>query len=284
MDAAAAATPALPDTLEAMLARRTEIIAKIKVLKGLITAARKRAKAIAPSSLKTEDTGKMFEYATCLALGTPFQGTYKYSVEEAAALAPRIATLLERACSARPAFTHTAGKGGRYDFTAPAPEDGVPPQHLSTKTTKRGVGMIAPQVIGQAQPAKFAELLGIPYSSSEGNVALKRHIQENITALLPALAHFAFDCPTLFYNKGSDRMCHVVVREPIPWREMTFTWSRPWDSWTNSSSLMLTLPGAAAPVRLMEFQFHTTRTNMAVRWCYETFLTVFKPHLDILEG
>jgi hypothetical protein len=271
-----------------LIGRRTQLIAEIKILKGLIVAARKRAKttaiATAPSSFKTEDTGKIFEYAICLAIGTPFQGSYKYSVEEATTLAPRIAALLGRVSSVRPAFTHTAGRGGRYDFTAPATEDGTPPLHLSAKTTKRGVGMIAPQVIGQAQPAKFCEVLGIPYMSSEGNVALKRHIQENITALLPALAHFAFDCPTLFYNKGSDQMCHVVVREPIPWREMTFSWSRPWDSWTNSSSLMLTLPGAAAPVRLMEFQFHTTRTNMAVRWCYETFLAVFKPHLDIQVG
>lgn len=264
-----------------LLARRTEILAALKVLKGQIAAARKRAKA-APASFKTEDTGKMFEYATCLALGTPFQGPYKYSVEEAEGLAPRIGALLSRAFAERPPFTHTAGKCGRYDFTASV--EGASPLHLSTKTTKRGVGMIAPQVIGQAQPAKFCEVLGIPYSSSEGNVELKRYIQENITALLPALAHFAFDCPTLFYNKGSGRLCHVTVREPIPWREMTFSWSRPWDSWSNSSSLLLTLPGASAPVRLMEFQFHTTRSNMAIRWCYETFLSVFKPSLDILEG
>ena len=266
-----------------LLARRTEILAALKVLRGQIAAARKRAKA-APASFKTEDTGKMFEYATCLALGTPFQGPYKYSVEEAEGLAPRIGALLSRAFAERPLFTHTAGKCGRYDFTAPASEDGSPPLHLSTKTTKRGVGMIAPQVIGQAQPAKFCEVLGIPYSSSEGNVELKRYIQENITALLPALAHFAFDCPTLFYNKGTGRLCHVTVREPIPWREMTFSWSRPWDSWSNSSSLLLSLPGASTPVRLMEFQFHTTRPNMAIRWCYETFLSVFKPSLDILEG
>ena len=35
---------------------------------------------------------------------------------------------------------------------------------------------------------------------------------------------------------------------------------------------------------LLEFQFHTkNRTNMAIRWCYENFLTIFKENLCIID-
>ena len=143
-------------------------------------------KTIAPR-VKTEDTGKIFEQAICLAYGILYDGTYKYDMEAPTVLKDRLARLPELF----PLCRHTAKRGARYDFTAVGDES----LHLSAKTTKKGVGKVAPQVIGQTQPKNFCEILGIPYT----NVAdLKHHIQTNITSILPVLVSHTFDCPNLF--------------------------------------------------------------------------------------
>jgi hypothetical protein len=42
--------------------------------------------------------------------------------------------------------------------------------------------------------------------------------------------------------------------------------------------------GKGKAVPLMEFQFHTkSRTNMAVRWCFEQFLELFKDYLVVVD-
>ncbi len=89
--------------------------------------------------LHTEDTGKMFEMAICLAYGIPYNGNYKYGMELPERLKPRLLKLTELF----PMCRHTANKQARYDFTSLTCDT-----HLSAKTTKKGGGKVAPQVIG----------------------------------------------------------------------------------------------------------------------------------------
>ena len=123
--------------------------------------------------LLTEDLGKMFEMAICLTFGIPYDGKYKYGMELPEQLKLRLAKLTELF----PMCSHTAKKGARYDYTS---IDGT--QHLSAKTNKKGkkIGRVAPQVIGQAQPQKFCDILGIEFVSIE---ALKQYIQALIYIL-----------------------------------------------------------------------------------------------------
>jgi hypothetical protein len=225
-----------------------------------------------PPTLKTEDTGKMFEMGLCMAMGIPYDGPYKYSLDLPTKLQPR----LKKLCTEffpKP-YKHTAKKGARYDYTS---EDGG--DHISAKSIKKGGGKVAPQVIGQAQPQKFCEEIGIPYTSVPD---LKRYIQEHITEILPHLVSHTFDCPNIYFNEEKNTIHYIRLIESIAWTTFEYEWTCGYETWNNSSTLKLKTP--AGSIALVEFQFHSaSRTNMAVRWCYENFLTLFKDHLFIVE-
>jgi hypothetical protein len=230
--------------------------------------------------LRTEDTGKMFEMAICLAYKTPYDGVYKYEMETPRALAPR----LEKLTTLFPACVHTAKKGARYDFTVAAATETetIKQMHLSAKTTKKGIGKVAPQVIGQCQPSKLCEMLKIDYTDT---IALKRYLQEHIATVLPVLAEHTFDCPNVFYHQQKNTIQYITLDKPIVWGDYTYTWSRPWDKWRNSAILKVASVGAEEkPVPLMEFQFHSkSRTNVAIRWFYGNVLTRFKDAFTTVE-
>ena len=221
-------------------------------------------------SVQTEDTGKCFEMAICLAYGIPYDGPYKYGMAIPEKLRPRLRKLVELF----PLCTHTAKRGARYDYTA---VDDIS-KHLSAKTTKKGGGKVAPQVVGQSQPKKFCEVLNIPFTTNE---ALKQYIQENIKTVLPVLVDHTFDCPNIYYNEEKDTIQYIVLTKPIDWNTYEYTWTRSWEDWANSTTLKIN--SNKKDVSLVEFQFHTaSRTNMAIRWCYENFLILFKDHLTII--
>lgn len=221
-------------------------------------------------SVQTEDTGKCFEMAICLAYGIPYDGPYKYGMAIPEKLRPRLRKLVELF----PLCTHTAKRGARYDYTA---VDDIS-KHLSAKTTKKGGGKVAPQVVGQSQPKKFCEVLNIPFTTNE---ALKQYIQENIKTVLPVLVDHTFDCPNIYYNEEKDTIQYIVLTKPIDWNTYEYTWTRSWEEWANSTTLKIN--SNKKDVSLVEFQFHTaSRTNMAIRWCYENFLILFKDHLTII--
>lgn len=52
------------------------------------------ATTISKKTLHTEDTGKIFEMAICLAYGIPYNGKYKYGMEEPEKLKARLQNLL----------------------------------------------------------------------------------------------------------------------------------------------------------------------------------------------
>lgn len=221
------------------------------------------------TTLLTEDTGKMFEMAICLAYGIPFDGKYKYGMELPTALQPRLAKLP----TLFPKCTHSAKRGARYDFTSI--DDTT--KHLSAKTIKKGCGKVAPQVIGQAQPQKFCDELGIPFTTVAD---LKQYIQTNITSILPHLVSHTFDCPNLYYHQEEDKIWFIELTKEIDWAKMTFEWTKTGADWNNSSTLKINT--SRGFVALVEFQFHTTsRTNMAVRWCYDNLLDIFRDYFTI---
>jgi hypothetical protein len=225
----------------------------------------------AKDTVKTEDLGKIFEMAICLTYDIPYVGKFKYSMDEARILQNRLSGLPQLF----PKCSHTAEKGGRYDFTSVDSEKCI---YLSAKTTK-GDCKIAPQYIGQAQPSAFCERVGI--WSMEVPV-LKRYIQEHITEILPYAEQYTFSCPTLYYNKKTDAIWYITQKEAIPWSLFDYEWTCGWESWNNSSTLKVYDGGKAIPI--LEIQFHTkSRTNMAVRWCFEKMLEVFGSYFDIVK-
>ena len=222
------------------------------------------------TTVKTEDTGKIFERAIYLAYNIPYDGKYKYGLEEPSRLAPRLARLTELF----PPCTHTAKRGARYDYTAVA-DTAI---HLSAKTTKKD-GKVAPQVVGQAQPAKFCETLGLPVMTVP---ELKKYIQEHIKEILPMLCEYTLACPNIYYNKTTDTIRYITLISTIPWGDYTYTWTCAAEAWGNSSTCKIRV--GDRDVSLLEVQFHSaSRTNMAVRWCFEEFLTVFAAHLNIVS-
>ena len=221
--------------------------------------------------LQTEDTGKMFEMAICYAYGIEYNGKYKYSMEIPEKLKPRLSKLLEMF----PMCRHTAKKGARYDYTCLTDET----KHLSAKSTKKGIGKVAPQVIGQSQPKKFCESIGIEYTTISD---LKKYIQTEIVKIIPILVEYTFDCPNIYYNHEKNTIRFITLNTPIEWNKYEFKWTCDWTTWKNSSTLKIIFD--KEEYALLEFQFHTkSRTNMAIRWCYEHFLTIFKENLSVID-
>ncbi len=219
--------------------------------------------------VKTEDTGKMFEKAVCDAYNTSYNGTYKYGDELSVKLRQRLLKLKELF----PECTHTAKAGSRYDFTSVCTT-----KHLSCKSTKKGDGKVAPQVLGQAQPQKFCETIGAQWSNK---LVLKEHIQRNIASILPILAEHTFDCPIVYYNHKESSIRFIELKKPIDWNSYEYSWTQPWNKWKNSTTLKI--KNGDTMYSILEVQFHSNgRTNMAIRWNFEKFLTCFKNNLRIV--
>lgn len=224
--------------------------------------------------LQTEDLGKITEKALCIALGIPYNGKYKYG-EPPAALQARLTALVPLLPTD---LVHTAAAGARYDYTSASD----PSKHISVKTTKGG-SKVAPQCIGQPQPAAFCERIGIPFVSVP---ALKKTIQDDIaTVILPAMAAFTFDCQTVYYNERTGQLQLITLKTPIDWASSshTYTWTCGHEAWANSASVKISV-GGGEPKVLAEFQFHSSsRTNMANRWCFENVLTIFRDNFEIVN-
>lgn len=222
-------------------------------------------------TLKTEDTGKIFEMAICMAYGIQYDGKYKYCMEAPEKLKPRLKKLTELFSMC----VHAAKKGSRYDFTSIADKT----VHLSAKTTKKGIGRVAPQVVGQSQPIAFCKNIGITFTTIQ---CLKKHIQEKIVDVLPVLVNYTFDCPNIYYNQEKNSIRYITMTSQIDWTKYQYKWTCNWEEWNNSSTLKII--HNEKEHSLVEFQFHTaSRTNMAVRWFYENFLELFKTHLTIIN-
>ena len=251
----------------------------------------------ATTPLKTEDTGKIFEKAICDAYGIPYDGPFQYSQSDVDKLTPRLKRLVTD--NLFPMCAHTASKGARYDFTSVAGESGGGEVlHLSAKSNKKKGGKVAPQVVGQATPQKFwEEFLHFTNGSNDESpvpvpesATLKKYIQENIAAIMPMLWRYTFDSPIVYYVRDTDQIRFIapVVGQQPDWSSFQYSWSRPYDKWTNSTSLRVVMPGGCGgggdTTTIMEFQFHTkSRQNMAVRWAIDKVLGVFAGHFKVTD-
>lgn len=243
--------------------------------------------AVVPKTLKTEDTGKIFEKAICDAYGIPYDGPFKYSQADVDKLTPRLKRLVTD--NLFPMCAHTASKGARYDFTAVMGESGGEVLHLSAKSNKKKGGKIAPQVVGQPMPQKFwEECVKFSNCSNENGVpdtaTLKKYIQENIAAIMPMLWRYTFDSPIVYYVRDTSEIRFIAPGGDAPdWSSFQYTWSCPYDKWNQSSLLRIVGPGNKEE-SIMEFQFHTkSRQNMAIRWCIDKVLQVFAGHFKVTE-
>jgi hypothetical protein len=224
--------------------------------------------------LLTEDTGEQFEMAICLAYGIPYnKKNYKYGMEIPEKLKHRLTKLKK----IFPSCIHTAIKNSRYDYTS---IDGK--KTLSAKSSKSSNPnniKVAPQVLGQAQPKKFCDVIGIEFVDDNN---LKKYIQQNEAIILKRFVEYTFDSANVFYIKETDSIRYIELVSPINWEKYKFKWTCDYNEWKNSSTLKILHKDKY--VSLVEFQFHKkTRTNMANRWFYENFLTIFEDNLNIIS-
>ncbi len=242
-------------------------------------------------TLQTEDTGKIFEKAICDAYGIPYDGPFQYSQTEVDKLTPRLKRLVTD--NMFPMCKHTASKGARYDFTALVAEENGEVLHLSAKSNKKKGGKVAPQVVGQATPQKFwDECSSVSSATAPDPVTMKKYIQENIVSIMPMLWRYTFDSPMVYYVRDTNQIRFIApVSDSQPdWVSFQYSWSRPYDKWTNSTSLRVVSPGGGGrggggkEETIMEFQFHTkSRQNMAIRWSIDKVLTLFAGHFKVTE-
>jgi hypothetical protein len=215
----------------------------------------------------TEDLGKIFEMALCLYYDIPYDGNYKYSLEEAHSLKNKLINLK----NVFPyAIKHCASRGSKYDFECI--DDST--IHLSAKTTKKD-GKVCPQVIGQPSRKKFCEFFALdPTTSLE---QIKYYIINNITNLLQVYSAHTFDCPILYYNKHKNLLAFIILKEHINWSNYSINFSHNEKNklWNESSSISID------GITIGEFQVHNKRDCIKFRWCFEKILTLFQEHFII---
>jgi hypothetical protein len=218
----------------------------------------------------TEDLGKMFEMAICLYYDSPYDGTYKYSLAEAQSLKNRLSNL-------KNVFNynirHCASRGSKYDFECVD----NPLIHLSAKTSKKKTGKVCPQVLGQPSRKKFCEFFALDHSI--GLDQIKTFISNNIANLLQVYSAHTFDCPILYYNKHSDLLAFIVLKEEINWSASNINFSHNIRKklWNESSSISIN------GVTIGEFQVHKNRDCIKFRWAFENLLALFGHHFTIVE-
>lgn len=224
---------------------------------------------IPKKNIETEKLGKQFEMAICLLYNIPYDGKYKYDMDEPNKIKDRLLPLLD----IFPQCKHTAIGGGKYDFTAIDNDE----LRLSAKTNKKS-DKVAPQYIGQAKPSAFCDRIGIPYSD---NNTLKKYIQENITSILPYIEENTFNSPIIYYHLPTNSIRYISRNIPIDWNKYTYEWTRDYNNWTNST--VLKIKKDTITTSILEIQFHSTnRNNMAIRWSFNKLLNIFNDNFNII--
>jgi hypothetical protein len=220
-------------------------------------------------TLQTEDLGKIFEMAICMLYDTPFDGKYKYSIDEAQLLRSRIEPLL----SVFPhKIKHTAKNGNQYDFCGIEDES----IKLSAKTTKKD-GKFCPQVIGQPSKKKFSEFFSIDMSLTLEEI--KTHIETNVKNMLYIYFDLTFDCPIIYYNKKTNILQLIKVITKIEWNDylVEFSHIKKSKKWGESSTISIN------NVTIGEFQVHNHRDCIKFRWAFENVLKVFTDSFEIIN-
>ena len=219
------------------------------------------------STVQTEDLGKKFEMGICLLYGIPYDGKYKYSMEEAGKIKDRIAPLLNIFPHQ---IRHTAKNGSQYDFTGLHDET----IRLSAKTTKKD-GKVAPQVIGQPSRKKFCDVFGIADTSNLEEI--KSYIEVNAQLMLEKYFDTTFDCPILYYNQHKDIVQFIRLVSKVDWSSQVIQFTKTGAAWNESSSIKI------GKVTIGEFQVHNHRDCIKFRWSFEKLIELFKESFEIVN-
>ena len=212
----------------------------------------------------TEDLGKQAEMAICLLYNTPYNGKYKYGLEKPIILCEKFRPIL----SYFPNCTHTADKGGQYDFTGD--------RHLSVKTSKAD-GKVCPQVTGQPTKASFCRYFGLEEISS--NERIKEYIIANLQHVLSEHFKNTFDADILYYNEKMNQVLFIKTKNPIDWTNVVLTLSHILKNkvWGESTTLYV------KNKTIGEFQVHTHRNCIKFRWNLINLVEMLPGHFDIIN-
>jgi hypothetical protein len=207
--------------------------------------------------------------AICLLYETPFDGKYKYSMEEAQELRSRLEPLLVEFPHK---IKHTAKNGNQYDFCG-LEDDKI---KLSAKTTKKD-GKVCPQVIGQPSKKKFCEFFSIDVSVSLEDI--KNHIEINIAKMLSIYFNLTFDCPIIYYNKKTDILQLIKLKTAVNWSDYVIEFShiKKNKKWGESSTISIN------NITIGEFQVHNHRDCIKFRWSFENLLRMFIDSFDVVN-
>jgi hypothetical protein len=218
----------------------------------------------------TEDLGKIFEMAICIEYNIPYDGKYKYSLEDAMKIKDKFHNKLKSVFPHN--IKHIAKNGSQYDFVSITDST----KYLSAKTTKKD-GKVCPQVIGQPSKKKFCKHFNIDYDCD--NAYIKYYIETNINTLLETYSTCTFDCPIVYYNKAKNRMLFVTLKENINWknRDVVFSHNIKNKIWNESSSISI------GGINIGEFQVHNHRDCIKFRWSFEKFIDLFKNNFEIVD-
>ena len=202
----------------------------------------------------TEDLGKIFEKAICLCFDDiPYDGIYKYSLDEAEKLSIRIKDNYPFE------LTHTASKSNRYDFTGKIDSS----IKLSAKTTKKD-GKVCPSVIGQPSKKNFCNFKKITKENSDTEY-IKKFIVQNAKQMLNNYEEYTFDCPILYYNKKTDKCLFIIKIRNIEWEKYDISFSHITKNkkWNESTTISID------NISIGEFQVHNHRDCIKFRWAFE---------------
>lgn len=215
----------------------------------------------------TEDLGKIFEKAICLLYEIEYDGKYKYGDEEATIIKDKLHKLKQLFPHN---IKHIAKNGSKYDFVSTDDKQ----MKLSAKTTKKGA-KVAPQVIGQPSKKKFCEFFGIDLLCSLEQI--KNYIETNVSSLLEKYALNTFDCPIVYYNKHTNMILFITLKESINWEncDISFTHMTNNKKWNESTSIRIN------GKTIGEFQIHNHRDNIKFRWSFENLLDEFNENFNI---
>jgi hypothetical protein len=217
----------------------------------------------------TEDLGKIFEMAICMLYETPFDGKYKYSMDDATALMNSIRGL--KNVFEFP-LRHTAKNGNQYDFEGAY----CPDIKLSAKTTKKD-GKVCPQVIGQPSKKKFCTYFGLPDTITMENI--KSHIELNTAAMLDVYFNYTFDCPIVYYNQKTSKLLFIINNHKIDWTAVDIQFSHKIKNKAWNESSTISVDGTT----IGEFQVHNHRDCIKFRWCFEKLIQMFADNFEIID-
>jgi len=217
----------------------------------------------------TEDLGKIFEMAICLLYETPFEGNFKYNIDDAMTLMNSIRGLKE--VFPLP-LIHTAKNGNQYDFEV----YDCSYVKLSAKTTKKD-GKVCPQVIGQPSKKRFCSYFNLPDTLTMEEI--KTHIEHNTSSILDVYFNYTFDCPIVYYNKKTSTVLFIRNIHRIDWDKYQINFSHAIKNkvWNESTTIKI------SNIPIGEFQVHNHRDCIKFRWCFEKLLKTFPDCFEIDE-